>query len=146
MGSFYFQENRMVKKSIQGFTLIELMVAMTIIGIMLAVILPQMLKSKYQAHYASCTGNERNIAAALENYWIENDHKYPDNIQILYDSGFGKKMICPANPTKTNYGYLANNVEKAYTIWCSTRHLNAAGLIPEGYPEYDNTQGLIQAR
>lgn len=134
----------MRRKTAQGFTLIELMVVLAIIGILMSVILPQMLKSKYQAHYSACTGNERNIAAALENYWLENDHKYPENLPILYASGFGKKMVCPANPQKTDYGYGSNNIEKTYTIWCSTRHLSGAGLIPEGMPEYDNTQGLIQ--
>lgn len=134
----------MTGKKKHGFTLIELMIVMTIIGILISVTLPQMMKTRYQALFTVCQMNLRNMAAALEVYWVDNDHKYPEGSLVpLTTNKYIQKIYCPTDPLKQDYGYDVNNSEKAYTLWCMGRHLGVSGLKPANYPKYDNRSGII---
>ena len=63
----------------QGFTIVELLVVMTIIVVLLAMLAPALDKAIYQAELASCAGKLRVIGAAVTDY--ANDHRgwYPYN-------------------------------------------------------------------
>ncbi|MDQ7822906.1 MAG: prepilin-type N-terminal cleavage/methylation domain-containing protein [Candidatus Eremiobacteraeota bacterium] len=128
----------------RGFSLIEIMLVMAIIGLLISIILPQIMKAKYTTHFNACQQNQRNLAAALEVYWVDNKSKYPDDsLEPIYAGNYTKKHHCPANPGIPDYGYTSDNSEKAYTLWCLGRHLSGAGLIPQGYPQYTNSRGMI---
>jgi prepilin-type N-terminal cleavage/methylation domain-containing protein len=132
------------KISRKGFTLIELMIVMCIIGILMAVTLPMMMKARYTALFSVCQSNQRNIAAAMENYWLDEGHIYPPAILPVYTEGYLQKHIwCPADPDRSDYGYSRGTVEKIYTLWCVGRHLSASGMHPAGYPQYEFGKGII---
>jgi prepilin-type N-terminal cleavage/methylation domain-containing protein len=64
----------------KGFTLIELMIVVVIIGILAAIAIPKFEDVTNSARYAACRSNLRNIAGALEFYAAENGN-YPGAFQ-----------------------------------------------------------------
>jgi prepilin-type N-terminal cleavage/methylation domain-containing protein len=49
----------------QGFTLVELLVVITIIGMLMALLLPAVQAAREAGRRATCTNNEKQIAAAM---------------------------------------------------------------------------------
>ena len=66
-----------MQKHSRGFTLIELLVVIVIIGILVAIALPNFIKIKEKAFEAQVKANLRIIWIALERYGTEHDGKYP---------------------------------------------------------------------
>jgi type IV pilus assembly protein PilA len=68
--------NKMVKKDEKGFTLIELMIVIAIIGILAAIAIPQFSSYRKRAYDGAVQADIRNAATACEAYYV--DHKtYP---------------------------------------------------------------------
>src|SRR5687768_15841714 len=56
----------------QGFTLIELMIVVVIIGLLAAIAIPKFANTKEKATVSSMRSDLRNLATAQEGYWVEN--------------------------------------------------------------------------
>src|SRR5688572_2452466 len=61
-----------------GFTLVELLVVITIIVILLAMLAPAMDTAIYQAQLAVCATNLKGIAPGVTAYAMNNQRRYPD--------------------------------------------------------------------
>ncbi len=66
-------------KGDKGFTLIELLVVVAIIGILVAIAIPQFASYKKQANDSAAEADIRNIALAAESYFATNN-VYPATI------------------------------------------------------------------
>ncbi len=87
-------------KSPKGFTLIELLVVIAIIALLLAVILPALLKSKKQAQMVVCRSNVRQIGTAAYLYAEAYDTYLPRGGA----SGTWFKCFLPYVDDKSNEG------------------------------------------
>lgn len=82
----------------QGFTLIELMVVVVILGILAAVVVPRVMDRPEQARVSAAQSNIQAIRSALDMYKLDN-HAYPST-----DQGLQALAELPATePLPTNW-------------------------------------------
>ncbi len=86
----------------RGFTLIELLIVVAIIAILAAILIPNFLRARAQAQYAASKGNLKNIATALESYFVDRG-SYPSTLLTMSPTYL---RAIPNDPcTNTTYTY-----------------------------------------
>ncbi len=70
-----------------GFTMIERLIVVAIIGILAAIAIPQYVKYKEDAYVASMWSDCKSLQLAEEAYYIDNG-KYTDVVEEIADFGF----------------------------------------------------------
>jgi prepilin-type N-terminal cleavage/methylation domain-containing protein len=91
-----------VKKLQKGFTLIELMIVIAIIAILAAILIPNFIHARAESQTAACEGNEKQIATAMEEYAVDNQGTYTQNLPALY------LAVTPKDPVNNvAYGIVA---------------------------------------
>jgi type IV pilus assembly protein PilA len=64
------------RESRQGFTLIELLIVVVVLGLLAAIAIPRFYNSKGKTVVASMRSDLRNLTAAQESFWVENQTYY----------------------------------------------------------------------
>ncbi len=77
----------MTRNNEKGFTLIELMIVIAIIGILAAIAIPQFTNYKKRAGNSASMSDLKNLATAQEVYHTDNN-TYTSTIANLSDAGF----------------------------------------------------------
>ncbi|WP_082936658.1 type II secretion system major pseudopilin GspG [Pseudomonas citronellolis] len=113
-----------------GFTLIEIMVVVVILGILAALVVPQVMSRPDQAKVTAAQNDIRAIGAALDMYKLDN-HSYPSTqqgIEALVSrpggnpqprnwnkEGYLKRL--PADPWGNPYQFLAPGTKGPYDLF-----------------------------
>ena len=74
---------KIARQSEQGFTLIEIMVVVGIIGLLVAVLIPNVTGKMNEARIASARVQIKNVEEALVAYSMKHGGKYPDSLDVL---------------------------------------------------------------
>lgn len=90
----------------KGFTLIEIMIVVLIIGILLAVAVPSFLKARETSRAKSCVSNLKQIESAKEQWAMDNrktgtDTPTEDDLWGGTDPYIKQEPICPSGGTYT---------------------------------------------
>ena len=89
-----------MKKVAKGFTLVEIMIVVAIIGIIIAIAVPAFLRARENARGRACQENLSKIDGAKEQYALE--YRLSNNATIVYPTD----LITPPGSTAAGSGYL----------------------------------------
>lgn len=117
-------------KNQKGFTLLELLVVVLIIGILAAIALPQYKKAVTKAKVASILPLMRRFYDSLAEFKLRND-VYCHNHSVLsgseLDADFPSDWQCSGYECENDYWYCFPNEECTGTVMC--RHETNDGLL-----------------
>jgi prepilin-type N-terminal cleavage/methylation domain-containing protein len=87
-------------RKVSGFTLIEIMIVVLIIGILLAIAVPNFVRARESSRQKSCVANLKQIDSAKQQWAMDNKKGGADSVSIANLSGSGaylkKVPECPA--------------------------------------------------
>jgi general secretion pathway protein G len=79
----------------KGFTLVEILIVVVILGILAAIVIPQFTSASDEARLSSLTSDLQSLRAQIQLYHIRTN-AYPATLQKLVDDGY--MMTIPVNP------------------------------------------------
>ncbi|HUV38465.1 MAG TPA: prepilin-type N-terminal cleavage/methylation domain-containing protein [Planctomycetota bacterium] len=82
----------------RGFTLIELMIVVFVIGVIMGIAIPSYLHSRERAQEDICRENRATIDRWLA-VFVQTEHRTPEAVDELIDGGYISPTRCPAGGT-----------------------------------------------
>lgn len=67
------------KRSIEGFTLIEVLIVLLVLGILAAIAIPQFSAHRRKGYNSAALSDLRNVKSMLISYYVEKKH-YPQSL------------------------------------------------------------------
>jgi len=105
----------------EGFTLIELMIVIAIIGILAAIAIPQFSAYRTRSYNSAAQSDLRNLATAQEAYFVD-ENTYGNDVTVLANGTYGYQQSGSVTVlsvgTNTGYTITAYHAtgDKTYTM------------------------------
>ena len=107
-------KNTKFRKS--GFTLVEIMIVVAIIGMLASIAIPNYIQSRGKAQESVCINNLRQIEGAIQRWSL--DMKKDEGQPVSYSdirSYLQHSVVCPSGGTKFEDSYTITTVDAAPT-------------------------------
>ena len=95
-------------RKVRGFTLIEMLVVITVVGLLAGLLLPAALRAGRVAHLTQCSNNLKQIGIAFEIYLTDSLYLYPP--ATAHSSRYGQKEWMDLIRPKMNLGSLDDGI------------------------------------
>jgi prepilin-type N-terminal cleavage/methylation domain-containing protein len=119
-----------------AFTLVELLVVISIIGILMALILPAVQAARESGRRAQCMNNVRNVGLAFQRYHADNK-RFPACVMQYYKDEQGQKITSPKKHTWMTFllSYIEeDNLSRNYIKGENWNHAKNRPWIKTGIP------------
>ena len=110
----------------RGFTLVEIMIVVAIIGLLATIAIPNFVKARNTAQASACINNMKQIAGAIDLFALENNKTDGDPITANDVKPYIKDKEMPVCPAGNKEYQLAGTVGASPSVTC----LNAASTPP----------------
>jgi prepilin-type N-terminal cleavage/methylation domain-containing protein len=143
----------------KAFTLIELLIVISILALLIGILLPVLSKARLKAQVVAVSAELRQIAISLEMYGMNNDNKFPPTRADCNPTSRKHVYALPQELSKGNYlpgGQIGQirfaDIEDRFYKGCTYKYIAAGPVydyrgtpfgnqvlyIPEGFPDNPN--------
>jgi len=134
----------------RGFTLVELLVVISVVSLLSGILLPALSKARDQARKLLGASNQRQIVSAVSLFAADNDQKYPESVATIGAEWWnwqepmmltGYRARSP-RMHRSMSAYLRNYIEDADTMYCpnAPRRYRYLQDVWDAGDDWDNPQ------
>ncbi len=138
-------------KAKSGFTLVEILIVVVILGILAAIVIPQFIDASTQAQESSLAADLQTLRSQIELYKVQHKDQYPDQAPVGFLAALttqtdrdGNAYVAGVSPSGPYGPYMRKVAQNSFNDLDTVRMDGAAaGANTDGW-RYDTTTANIQ--
>ncbi|MBM3460522.1 MAG: prepilin-type N-terminal cleavage/methylation domain-containing protein [Armatimonadetes bacterium] len=132
----------MRKRRDSGFTLVEIMIVIAIMGALLGILLPSYTHAMAQGKLSACKSNLKNLSTAIETYRNDYGGQAPPMMRSLAPTYLAVLPTCPSRG-ETYSRSVSDDAPDSYVLFCRNWGHGELGLA-SNFPQYSPAVGMLE--